>query len=329
MAQIPDFGQVESAKITVIVDNSADLGTKSSDTIERFKKEPLLAEHGLAVLITLNGGAFRILLDGGFTRISLLENARRMGIDLSAIDVIVLSHGHDDHTASITDVLKLIAVRRGPHKWPAEPSVEDVEAWMQSRRVPLVAHSAAFRERWRVKKDGTSMFGPHYDAPSEEWRAAGAEIIASDDPYRLASGCWTTGFVPRESFETAGIPERVLFRDSDGFHPDSAEEDQSIVINVKDKGLVIISGCAHSGIVNTIQRARAISGVDRVWAVMGGFHLMSADDSEIQQTIDMMRERDPVVVAPSHCTGFGAMCAFARQMPEAFVYTVSGTTFKF
>jgi 7,8-dihydropterin-6-yl-methyl-4-(beta-D-ribofuranosyl)aminobenzene 5'-phosphate synthase len=121
----------------------------------------------------------------------------------------------------------------------------------------------------------------------------------------------------------------LLYRDTDGFHPDSVEEDQSIVVDIKDKGLVIVSGCAHSGILNTIRHARAISGVDRVWAVMGGFHLMSAADTDVQQTIDGMKALSPVVVAPSHCTGFGAVCAFAHQMPEAFVHTVSGTTFTF
>jgi metal-dependent hydrolase (beta-lactamase superfamily II) len=107
------------------------------------------------------------------------------------------------------------------------------------------------------------------------------------------------------------------------------EDDQAIVINVQDKGLVIVSGCAHSGIVNTVNHGREISGVDRVWGVLGGFHLAPATEEEISKTIAAIKAHAPRLVAPTHCTGFHAISRFAAEMPEAFVQGVVGATYFF
>jgi 7,8-dihydropterin-6-yl-methyl-4-(beta-D-ribofuranosyl)aminobenzene 5'-phosphate synthase len=101
------------------------------------------------------------------------------------------------------------------------------------------------------------------------------------------------------------------------------------VINVAGKGLVVLAGCAHSGILNTVDYAREISGVDRVWGILGGFHLISSTGEEIQQTIDSVKSLNPTLVVPTHCTGFTAIRMFADQMPEAFVLGVVGTTYLF
>jgi 7,8-dihydropterin-6-yl-methyl-4-(beta-D-ribofuranosyl)aminobenzene 5'-phosphate synthase len=111
------------------------------------------------------------------------------------------------------------------------------------------------------------------------------------------------------------------------FLPDTLEEDQAIVINVTGKGLVVVSGCAHSGIVNTVNYAREISGVDRVWAIIGGFHLGRSEDEEVQLTIDEIQLLKPHLIVPSHCTGFRAIAQFAAQMPDAFVPGVVGATY--
>ena len=110
---------------------------------------------------------------------------------------------------------------------------------------------------------------------------------------------------------------------------DDIDDDQAIVIHVKDKGLVILSGCAHSGIVNTVNYAREISGVDEVWAILGGFHLARANDDELQRTVAEIRRCRPKLIVPSHCTGFNAMCHFAAQMPEAFLPGLVGATYSF
>ncbi len=111
--------------------------------------------------------------------------------------------------------------------------------------------------------------------------------------------------------------------------PDDIEDDQAIVIEVAGKGLVVLSGCAHSGIVNTINYARQISGVEQVLAVLGGFHLARTPDDEIERTVVELKAFNPALISPAHCTGFKATAALARQMPGSFVLASVGTTYLF
>jgi 7,8-dihydropterin-6-yl-methyl-4-(beta-D-ribofuranosyl)aminobenzene 5'-phosphate synthase len=321
------FGSARDVAITVLVDNRADLLVKSTDTVRRFTDEALLAEHGFAALIDLKDAGVRVLWDAGATGIALRENARRMEIDLSTVDRIALSHGHRDHTAAITDVIHSIC-DRGPRKWDKEVTTAEIDRWLSERRVPLIAHPAAFRERWGIGKDG-SKYGPMVASPQGEWEAAGAEIVLCEGPYELGPGCWTTGAIPRLSYEKAGIPKNVLYREGRDFVRDEVEDDQALILNIAEMGLVILAGCAHSGIVNTVRHAQRISGVDTVWAILGGFHLAPADDAEVQRTIDEIKALEPSMVAPSHCTGFRAISQFASRMPDQFVLGVVGTTYLF
>lgn len=322
-----DFGETENVAITVIVDNRADLMLKSTDAVKRFTEEPLLAEHGFAALVDLRDASARILWDAGVTRIAFTENARRMEIDLTTIDRIALSHGHGDHFAAMTDVVRTIARRPTPREWDRETPVAAIRRWVKGRRVPIIAHPAVFRERWGIEKDG-SKYGPAV-APRAEWEAAGALLVLSEEPHQLGPGCWTTGAVPRLSFEEEGTPPEMAFWEGNEFARDYLDDDQSIAINVKDKGLVVVSGCAHAGIVNTVNHAREISGVDRVWAIIGGFHLGSASYDNIQRTICEIKKHKPRMVVPTHCTGFRAIREFASQMPDQFVLGSVGTTYLF
>jgi 7,8-dihydropterin-6-yl-methyl-4-(beta-D-ribofuranosyl)aminobenzene 5'-phosphate synthase len=324
-----NFGSARSAAITLLVDNYADLLLEPTDTVKRYTDKPLLAEHGFSALIDLDQGETCILWDAGVSQITLLENARRMQIDLSKIGQIALSHGHSDHTTSLTEVLKAMDVKAKPKEWAIDSPVEELQQWSAGRRVPVIVHPAAFRERWGVRKDG-SKFGPFLPPAWEEWQALGAEILRSKSPYQLARGCWTSGFIPRQSFEQSGrSPGRTVYREANGFIPDDIEDDQAIVIEIADKGLIVLSGCAHSGIVNTINYAREISGVEQVLAVLGGFHLARATDDEIEHTVAELKNFNPALISPSHCTGFKASAALASQMPGAFVQASVGTTYLF
>jgi 7,8-dihydropterin-6-yl-methyl-4-(beta-D-ribofuranosyl)aminobenzene 5'-phosphate synthase len=135
--------------------------------------------------------------------------------------------------------------------------------------------------------------------------------------------------VPRWSFEQAGIPASLYYRKDSDLVRDLIEDDQALAIRVPDKGLVVVSGCAHAGILNTVRHAQEISGVDQLWGILGGFHLARADQDDVQRTIEQVRELGPRLISPSHCTGFGPICAFARQMPDEFVLGVVGTTYLF
>ncbi|MEJ2733295.1 MAG: MBL fold metallo-hydrolase [Anaerolineae bacterium] len=325
MGRIDDFGVVPGVEITVLVDNSADLIVESTETVKRFTKKPLLAEHGLAALIDFEEAGVCILWDAGISQMALLENAERMEIDLTAVDKIALSHGHRDHYAAMTPVIRRVVGKPEPREWAKDASVDEIRSWVERHRVPLIAHPAAFRERWGIGKDG-KKHGPH-NVPREEWEAAGAEIVLSDGPYRLAPGCWTTGAIPRKSFERSGIPSSLAYREGNEFIRDFLEDDQAVVIHVQDKGLVVLTGCAHSGVINTVRYAREISGVDRVFAVLGGFHLARAKDDEIERTIDELVRMTPEMVVSAHCTGFKAMARFAERMPDRFVQGVVGTRY--
>jgi len=336
MSRIGDFGETGNVAVTVLVDNRADLMVKSTETVIRFNEEPLLAEHGFAALVELMDAGKTILWDAGVTDIALPENMRRMKIDPAVIDIIALSHGHGDHTAAMTDVIKAMGrpacrgAGRQPsaRKWDKDATMEEIRTWVRGHPVPLIAHPAVFRERWKIQKDG-SKYGPVLPPPRQAWEAAGAEIVLCEGPHELGPGCWTTGAVPRLSFEKAGRSSTRAYREGETFFRDDIEDDQAIVINVKDKGLVIVAGCAHSGIVNTVNYGREISGVDRVWAILGGLHLAPADDEEIQRTIDEIKKMGPVMVVPTHCTGFKAISQFARQMPDEFVLGAVGTKYLF
>ena len=323
-----EFGQVNQASLTVLVENKADLIVESTDLVKYFTDKPLLAEHGYSVLIELNGRGEKILWDAGVSKITLMENMRRMELDLSKINMIALSHGHSDHYMGMTEILTSLGVLSEGKEWGKEIDEKKVDAWLSEQRIPLIAHPAAFRERWWKKDDGT-LVGPFLPPPLEEWKAAGADIVLSEEPYQLAPGCWTTGYVPRNSFEYSGRSDQRRYRQGSEVLLDDLEDDQAILIHVKKKGLVVLSGCAHSGIVNTVEHARDISGVERVHAVIGGFHLALADDDEIDQTIQYFKDIKPDLLVPGHCTGLSAIGRFQKEFPDQFIEGVVGATYLF
>jgi len=328
MPAIRDFGQTERVAITVLVDNRADLMMRSTRRIKYFTAAPLLAEHGFAALIHLKDAGVRILWDAGITEETLLANMARMKIDPSRIDRIALSHGHGDHTGAMFGVLKSLDLSPKPKEWKPGAPMQQMVDYAVGRRVPLIAHPAAFRERWVEKEDGT-RYGPFQPPPRVQWEAVGAELVLSEGPRQLGPGCWSTGYVPRRSFENAGRRRGMRFRRGEAFLPDDLEEDQAIAIHVAGKGLVVLSGCAHSGIVNTVEYAREISGVERVWAIVGGFHLAQAANEEIRRTVEAIRAYRPALVCPTHCSGFGAQVQFAVNMPKEFVAGAVGMTLRF
>ena len=322
-----DFGSVPSLEVTILVDSIAGMLAKSTDDVKRFTAGPLIAEPGFAALIDLPSEALRILWDAGASSSAVLENLRRMEIEPASIDAIALSHGHWDHVAGLSEILRAIRLPQELKMFPAGTTDEDLVDYARPKTVPLIVHPAVFRERWSFLKDGRRR-GPMNPTNRTEWEALGAEIVESEAPHRMTDGCWTTGYVPRESFETEGrSPDRLRYRQGGSFLADDTDEDQSIVVHVEGKGLVIVSGCAHSGIVNTVQYAGRIAGIETVHAVLGGFHLGRSSEAEVTRTVDAIAKMEPKLVVPSHCTGFDAMCRFAERLPNAFVLGTVGTRY--
>ncbi|MFC2078417.1 MBL fold metallo-hydrolase [Candidatus Bipolaricaulota bacterium] len=321
------FGAVPNVEVTILVDSLAGMLAQSTKTIRRHSGEPLIAEPGFGVLIDLPSMNLRILWDAGASSTALLGNLRTLEIDPTSIDMIALSHGHWDHVTGLSEILRSIQTLPERKTFPAGTTDEELLGYAQPAKIPLIVHPAAFRERWAFLRDGR-RHGPVNPTSRAEWEALGADVVESEGPYRLADGCWTTGYIPRESFESEGrSPDTMRFRVGSDFLPDDTDEDQAIVLHLEGKGLVIISGCAHSGIVNTVEHARKMTGVETIHAILGGFHLGRSKEEEVARTVAAIAKMQPDMIVPTHCTGFDAMRRFANEMPDAFVLGTVGTKF--
>jgi len=262
-------------RVTVLVEDSA-------------RRRGLVAEHGLSLLVDVEADDLSscILLDTGSTPDTILKNADAMGVDLSRVDAIVISHGHYDHTGGLVGVLKRIG-----------------------RRIPVVAHPKAFDLKLAYRPVLRYMGGP----TMREVEEAGGVLVLAKGPVKLAEGVVTTGEVERStSFE--GVEE--FWTVADGiFVRDEMPDDQSLVIK-GDEGVIVLTGCAHSGVVNTVIHAKSLMGVDRVKAVIGGFHLIGASEGRIRRTVEELRRLNPDLLAPCHCTGLKAVNAFMEAFGE-------------
>lgn len=297
------FDRVDQVCVTTLVENSVNPFLKERDGVRRRGPEEgkFLAEHGWAALIetTTDGLKHTILLDAGLSETTLLHNMACLKIDPAVVEALVVSHGHGDHTGAVVELARRVG-----------------------KPLPIHVHPAAFRERWYIPPDGPRR-GP-WRIEHEAWEPAGGQVVTAEEPRQVSPGCIVTGSVPRANhFERP--PRDLYYRENDTFHPDTLPEDQAVVVVVKDKGLVVVSGCAHVGIVNTVCYAQEITGEERVWAIAGGFHLGRASGERIEATIAGLKAVQPAIVAPGHCTGFEAFCAFAEAMPDQFALNVVGT----
>lgn len=302
----------DQVEILVVMDNFVDLLLPGDERVERVSlaegeqipRDTLVAEHGLSLFISVRGGGQQasLLMDAGYSQLGVPHNLDRLGVDLSGVEAVVLSHGHMDHFGALPEVLRRVG-----------------------RPVPLVVHPTAFAgPRYLIPPASPRLCFPGLERAALE--AAGAQIVEAVEPYLAPSGLWAaTGQVERTTSFEQGLP--IAFREEGGeLKPDPLEDDQGVVIHLKDKGLVVISGCAHAGIVNTVRHAQRITGVERVHAVLGGFHLGGIlFEGIIEPTVEALKELSPQVVVPMHCSGRKATEAMAQAFPQAFVLSSVGS----
>jgi 7,8-dihydropterin-6-yl-methyl-4-(beta-D-ribofuranosyl)aminobenzene 5'-phosphate synthase len=328
-AEIP-LNPADRIEILSVVDNVLDLLLMSSEVAKRMGptgsegramptvEAPLLesgdaadtpvAEHGLAFLVSVTSGERRrtILFDTGSSVGALVHNMRALGADPAEIETIVLSHGHFDHTIGLNG----LAQQPGPLP-------------------PLICHPDVWLRR-RVAIPGREPFELPVTS-KEKVRAAGFEVIEGRQPSSLLDGALlVTGEIERTTEFEHGLPVQQAFRDGE-WQPDPLlDDDQALVAQLGDKGLVVITGCGHAGLINTVRYARKITGVDRVHAVIGGFHLGTpVFEPIIPSTVEALAEFDPQVVVPTHCTGWRATHALAAAFPDAFIQNSVGTRYVF
>jgi 7,8-dihydropterin-6-yl-methyl-4-(beta-D-ribofuranosyl)aminobenzene 5'-phosphate synthase len=300
----------DRVEVTVLVDNYIDIFVPPATSVDRRlpfnPNRHVMAEHGFSCLVKVVAGKkeHAVLLDTGLSRECMAWNARQLGIDLAAIEAVVLSHGHFDHIGGLSSVF-----------------------CGAGHQVPLVVHPDAFLKRRMNGPKGVAEL-PQLDAIA--LKKAGADILHREGVSTLAAGhLLVTGEVERKTSFEKGMPGMEMWVNGN-WVPDPIRDDQALVVNVKDKGLVVLSGCAHAGIVNTVNYAQKITGFDHVHAVLGGFHLTGpAFASVIQPTIEGMQQIDPDYVVPMHCTGWDAINRFMAAMPKKCILNTVGTTYVF
>ena len=301
--------EADRLEVTVLIDNYTDIFMAQNMEVDKRldPSEPILAEHGLSCLIKVFSGSeeYWILMDTGMSSKCFFNNITALNIDINKIESVILSHGHFDHIGGLIELFNQV-----------------------SSEIPLVLHPDAFLER----RLNNPSVGPS-DIPilnENDLIDAGAKIIKSKGSYSLASDLiLLTGEVERTTSFEQGFPWAEA-KINGIWTVDPFRDDQGIIIKLKDKGLVVISGCAHAGIINTIEYSRKISQTDKIHAVLGGFHLTGPLFKQIiSPTIEEMKKINPDYLIPMHCTGWDAINQFKEEMPENVIINTVGTTYIF
>jgi 7,8-dihydropterin-6-yl-methyl-4-(beta-D-ribofuranosyl)aminobenzene 5'-phosphate synthase len=319
---------VDRVQITILMDNVTDPLLIDQDGISRVNwpralhgalptadavvapdtgvPDALIAEPGFSALVRVDKGGreHTLLFDTGVSPNGVVENMRRLGIAAGDIELIVLSHGHWDHVTGM----------------------EGLARELGRSKLPVMIHPE-FWARRRVRFPGLDPA----ELPATS-RAAledlGFAIVEERRPSFLLDGAvLITGEVDRTTpFET-GFHGHEALRDTE-WRPDPLIlDDQALVLSLRDRGLVVLSGCGHAGIVNTVRYARAFTGIDAVAAVIGGFHLSGPMfEPIIEPTVDALADLSPGLLVPAHCTGWRAVHRLATRVPAAFVMSTVGTT---
>jgi 7,8-dihydropterin-6-yl-methyl-4-(beta-D-ribofuranosyl)aminobenzene 5'-phosphate synthase len=254
-----------------------------------------LGEWGFSVLVERDG--LDILVDAGQS-LSAVHNADLLGVDLGRVDKIFLSHGHYDHTGGLVPVLRRVR-----------------------REISISAHPDIWQDKYSSRRGEVKYIGiPHR---REELESLGARFSLSREPVRITEGMMTTGEVPMVAdFEK--IEPYLLVRVGGELRPDALLDDQALIITTGE-GLLVVLGCAHRGVINTLNHARQLTGIDKVYTVVGGCHLMDATDERIRLTIAALKEMGVVKLGVSHCTGLKAGCQMAQAFGDGFFFNNAGT----
>ncbi len=305
--------EVDRVEIVTLIDNYVDVLLKDTDIVTRpprskggeIPTDTLLAEHGLSLLITVHEREkmHTILFDTGYSKKGVPHNMALLGIKAHNIEAIVLSHAHMDHTGSL------------------DPLLQNMQ-----RPITLVVHPEAFLfPRFIEEDDGTKRRFPRTLIKADLARKK-VTILESKTPTLIADDLvMITGEVERNTAFEKGLPNAVMERNGK-IEKDPISDDQALIVNLKGKGLVVVSGCSHAGIINTIMFAKKITGVQKIQAVLGGFHLSGPlFESIIEKTIDELKKIAPEVIVPMHCTGWEAVKWFSEEFPSSFILNSVGS----
>jgi 7,8-dihydropterin-6-yl-methyl-4-(beta-D-ribofuranosyl)aminobenzene 5'-phosphate synthase len=297
---------LQGVTVEILVDNFFDVFEPSRPGIVergipgRLKK-PLVAAHGLAYLITLNhrGKLSRILMDAANAPLPLFNNLEALEHDVNDIDAVVLSHGHPDHYGGL---MEFLAKRTGGP-------------------IPVYLHKDVFLPKVLVTPRG--RIGP-WVLDMDQLVVSGVELHENQGPQLVLDQALLTGTVETTTSYEKPLPSfrrKVGDQDEQDFFPD----EQAFVAHVEGRGLVVIGGCSHPGIVNMVKYAQKLTGISPVSLILGGFHLTPHGDTVVQETIAGLRELNPELIMAGHCTGFRALTKLATAFPDNFMVSCVGT----
>ncbi len=268
-------------KIVVLVEND-------------YIRGDILKEHGLSFWIEYKGN--RILFDTGQSDI-VVDNAKKLGVDLSTANAVVLSHGHYDHCGGLSSVLNLAS------------------------KAKIFLHPSASQERYSQKPTGTRFIGMSKESIEA---LDGRDVVWTKEPTRIFDGVFVTGGIDRvNDFEDVG---GNFFLDKDCKIADDIVDDQSLFIESDDE-VVVLLGCAHSGIVNTLDCISKFTKNKPIKAVIGGTHLVNASESRLEKTMEAIGKYDLSMISPLHCSGNKAVEKIRETFPDLYSYSAGGTTF--
>jgi 7,8-dihydropterin-6-yl-methyl-4-(beta-D-ribofuranosyl)aminobenzene 5'-phosphate synthase len=286
---------LKKLKITVIAEDSVPYDS------------PLSGQHGISMLLTAETADTEknILVDVAQDPVALLENFKKLSISPACIDAVVLTHCHFDHTAGLSEILK-------------EIGKEDV---------PVVAHPDLFRLNF-VTEPFLRHVGVTTGDDRKHLTAAGGLLFLTKEPLQIMPGLMTTGEVQRRTdFEDTGMDLQTI---EDGkIIQDHMMDDISLVAHIEKKGLVVVTGCCHAGIVNVLGQARKIAGIEKISGLIGGLHLIEASEDRIHKTISHLRTMAPDWIYAGHCTGFKAQVALYNEFKSQFSQLQTGMVIEF
>jgi len=288
------LSELDSLKITVLAEDSV------------LYESPYLGQHGVSFFLEGVSGenTKRILVDVGQNSKALLYNMQTMGIRPQVIDAIVLTHCHYDHTQGVARLLREIG----------------------RKDIQVIAHPGIFRLHF-ITEPYYRHVGIMQSDSKTEMEKAGANLSLTAEPFVIMPGVITTGEVRRRTeFEKVTVAVKTI---EDGkVIDDLMLDDISVVANVKGKGLVIVTGCSHAGIVNIARQAMEVTDCDKIEGIIGGLHLIDASDAVIKRTVEELSKMNIAWISAGHCTGFKAQVELSLTFGEEFSPLHTGMQFE-